>query len=958
MLSLGAIGFLFPLSLSALVLLPLLWWLLKVSPPRPKLVAFPPLRLLFGLSDKQETPDKSPWWLLVLRTALAVFVILAFAEPVLNPMKQTSSGSGPMVIVVDDTWAAAPQWKVRQSLLLNLIEEAARTSRPVSIATTALTLAPRAPVLTTAQAAREIALALMPQPFAADRFKAGLRLQQALQQTTAPEVFWLSDGLDYGQSANFSTALSTLGDGTGTLSIATPPKDFSILALLPPVIKSGDLIARVLTTQKPDAGVEFGAVRAVAANGRNLGQAALVPVEDGSLEARLTMPTQLRNRIRRLEITSQSSAGTVHLLDDRWRRRPVGLISGAARNLAQPLLGPLYYVRRALSPYAEIRQGENGSDGSTVNALLSQPLALLILADVGKLVGRDQTQVTDWVERGGVLVRFAGPRLANLNDELIPVDLRRGGRTLGGALTWSKPQKLAEFPRNSPFFGLKTSSEISISRQVLAEPTPGLGEKTWARLADGTPLVTASAKGSGLIVLFHVTANSDWSNLPLSGLFVNMLRAILEKSRVVDTSAQPGKAPALSTTAVSATLPPLQTLDGFGKLQQPPAIVEPIAANSVEKLNPGPVHPPGLYGASGILRAVNATNENTALKLMQDIAGTQTRISYAATPPVALKSWALALALVLLMADGIAVLFLSGRLAGLLRKTPRAAAIMFIALLPGLLLATSSTPARAQEPAPSSAEEVFALRASLITRLAYVITGKEQLDRVSAAGLTGLSLALQDRTSLEPGIPIGVNIATDELAFFPLLYWPVAPGAEPLSDKAAAKIDAYMKNGGTILFDTRDRQLAIPTPGGNITGPGSQTLRALLGKLDIPPLEIVPASHVLTKAFYLLQSFPGRWTGGPLWVEAASPATLAGNTGASGSINNDGVSSIIIGSNNYAAAWAIDPSNKYLFPVVPGGPRQREMAYRTGINIVMYALTGNYKADQVHLPALLERLGQ
>jgi hypothetical protein len=97
-----------------------------------------------------------------------------------------------------------------------------------------------------------------------------------------------------------------------------------------------------------------------------------------------------------------------------------------------------------------------------------------------------------------------------------------------------------------------------------------------------------------------------------------------------------------------------------------------------------------------------------------------------------------------------------------------------------------------------------------------------------------------------------------------------------------------------------------------------------------------------------MQTFPGRSNQGRLWVEAQGE----GNT------TTDGVTSIIIGSNDYAAAWAVNANGAPLLPVSPGGEDQREFAFRTGINIVMYALTGNYKSDQVHVPALLERLGQ
>jgi len=108
---------------------------------------------------------------------------------------------------------------------------------------------------------------------------------------------------------------------------------------------------------------------------------------------------------------------------------------------------------------------------------------------------------------------------------------------------------------------------------------------------------------------------------------------------------------------------------------------------------------------------------------------------------------------------------------------------------------------------------------------------------------------------------------------------------------------------------------------------------------------------VLTKSFYLMDRFPGRYDGGKLWVERSdSEGASVGNT--------DGVSGIIIGSNDYAAAWAMDEMGEPLYAAIPGSDRQHEFAVRTGINIVMYALTGNYKADQVHVPALLERLGQ
>ena len=210
------------------------------------------------------------------------------------------------------------------------------------------------------------------------------------------------------------------------------------------------------------------------------------------------------------------------------------------------------------------------------------------------------------------------------------------------------------------------------------------------------------------------------------------------------------------------------------------------------------------------------------------------------------------------------------------------------------------------------------------------------------AGLAGLSDVLNRRTAVEVAEPMEVNVETDDLVFFPLLYWAVVPGEAQPSPQAVQRLNRFLATGGTILFDTRDQGASTPFSSGDTQA----MLRQLARGLNVPPLVPAPPDHVLTKSFYLMPEFPGRWSGGKVWVEPAEDVV------------NDGVSSVIVGSNDWAGAWAIDRSGRPLYPVVPGGEPQREMAYRFGVNLVMYALTGNYKSDQVHVPAILERLGQ
>jgi hypothetical protein len=221
-------------------------------------------------------------------------------------------------------------------------------------------------------------------------------------------------------------------------------------------------------------------------------------------------------------------------------------------------------------------------------------------------------------------------------------------------------------------------------------------------------------------------------------------------------------------------------------------------------------------------------------------------------------------------------------------------------------------------------------------------TGISDVDDQTRTGLAGLSDVLNRRTAVETATPMDIDIETDELVFFPLLFWPVAEGQQLPSAKAIDKINRYLATGGTIFFDTRDHGESNALSAFQT----QQRLQRLVAGFNIPPLEPLPPDHVLTKAFYLMQEFPGRWSGGRIWIQPAEGKV------------NDGVASIIVGSNDYAGAWAIDPSGRTLYAVVPGGEPQREMAYRFGVNLVMYTLTGNYKTDQVHVPAILERLGQ
>ena len=968
-MSLGALAFLNPWLLGALAALPVIYLLLRAVPPHPRQITFPPTRILVGLENEEKTAAKSPWWLTLIRLLAAALIILALAEPVLNPSKEAAlDGDGPVAIVVDNGWASASHWSERARMIDRVIAEAEGQGRAVVVMPTASTVKTPTLRIEAPGESRSTAAAIVPQPFAPNRLQAVTALEKTLAESDggAPSIVWLSDGIDHGHAAEAADRLKALTQGA-TFAVIEDGAGTEALGLTAGIGESGKLEAKVLHAGR---GLRNGFVHAYSGRGQRLGETPFnLSATEDSTTVPLELPLELRNQVARVEIAGERSAGAVSLLDARSQWHRVALISGESREQAQPLLAPLYYIDKALKPYAELIEPKGSNLVAGIHDSLAQNATVLMMADIGTLSGDAKDNVRDWVNRGGVLVRFAGPRLENGGDELLPVPLRIGGRTLGGALSWSTPQPLAPFEDTSLFAGLEIPKEVNVNRQVLADPGAlGPDVEVWARLKDGTPLVTARKVGQGQIVLFHVTANSDWSNLPLSGLFVEMLRRIsalgtgvADSGEEATTLAASAGADATEAPDQPTVLPPLQTLDGYGILKAPPPTAQPVSAAKVHDLVPSLDHPPGYYGTGGSPRAVNVLNAKSELAALPALPTGAERLSYEAEGAKPMKSWLLLAALGLIFLDIIAVIFLQRGGFGIGRSSRRAPAAAAVAagLMVGLTSVFAMTSDVRAQSAPDTsvnqASDERAIEATSKVTLGYVLTGDPQVDEISRLGLDGLGRLLSVRTAVEPGRPMAVDIMKDEIAFFPVLYWPVLPNAQALPGPVLAKIDAYMKQGGLIVFDTQDYGQGMPS-GGMFGAQGETPLQRILGKLDVPRLEPVPENHVMTKAFYLLRNFPGRWDGGQLWVEA-QPERGTPDHERRARVS-DGVTSIIVSPNDFAAAWALDERGRPLYPTVGGGEDQREMAFRTGINIVMHALTGNYKADQVHVPALLERLGQ
>ncbi|MEO0816412.1 MAG: DUF4159 domain-containing protein [Pseudomonadota bacterium] len=892
-----------PLALAALVALPILWFILRATPPAPKNVELPSLRLLDGVEPREETPDRTPWWVLLLRILAVVAAVLGLAQPVYAPAGPPDAAeSGPLLVVVDDGWASAARWSDLQNAADAAIDAAGRDT-PVHLLFTAPKDRPLAPSERySRQDAQRILEAAAPVSWPVDRAAALERLQAA--NIRPSRILYASHGLTEGTDGDFLAGLASLG--TLDVYVTAPRGALAITSLSSDGNGVSVTLARTQTATEQDIPVS-----ALTLDGAALSTArAMFAAGESETLARFDLPGAALSRVSRFTVAGAQGAGTTWLWDNADRTRRVGLVS--IGESAQPLLSDVHYVRRALEPFATLIEGELS------DIILQKPDAI-ILTDVGTIPATDLTPLTDWIEAGGALIRFAGPRLAAQDDTLLPVPLRRTSRALGGALAWDQPQGLDGFTENSPFAGLPVPDDALVRQQVLAQPAADLQAKTWARLTDGSPVVTAARRGAGTLILFHVTAGPEWSDLPFSATFAQMLRRSIAAGRGEATAEGDG-----------AFVPQL-VLDGYGRLQSPDSTVAPLMSADFATVQPEPAHPPGLYRGPSGTRAINAA-AGTRYQPIEAWPGGTRLLGDAEARRLDLTGMLIAGALGLIALDLLVALLLSGRL---LRRRIIAAA------LPLLALALAAPPMADAQLRRAVGEDGLtkAEAAAINMRFGYIQTGDEALDRRVDAGLLGLSDMLYRRTSVEPVRPHALDPETDALELYPLIYMAVAPDAAPLSDASIAALNRYMRGGGALMIDTMR--------GGAGDG-GLEGLSDMLVGLDAPPLAPVPNDHVLTKSFYLIDRFPGRYERRRLWIETA---------GEDGGVIGDGVSRLFIGDADWVGAWAIDERRRPMFSV-DGGNEQREYAFRFGINLAMYVLTGNYKADQVHIPALLERLGE
>ncbi|RUU17370.1 RNA-binding protein, partial [Mesorhizobium sp. M7A.T.Ca.TU.009.01.3.2] len=321
-----------PMVLWGLLALPVIWWLLRLTPPKPQTEIFPPLKILARVLKREETPQQSPWWLTLLRLLMAALIVAALADPVFNPREKLPAEGAALALVIDNDWASAADWGKRVATAERLINDAGSNGVPIVIAFTAEKANAEIGPFDAATALDRLRAA-KPRPIPTDRPAVYARVAGVLETLPGASVAVLADGLAAkGDEAAFNTLLSknaarvvwATADRlslTGLTAADNQVDGFALTAIRAP----GDPAPAQVTAGAFDD------------KGRRIADATLT-FSPGETTATGTMavPFELRNDFASIALDGERQAGAVRVLDESSKRRRVGLLSQAEADQAQP----------------------------------------------------------------------------------------------------------------------------------------------------------------------------------------------------------------------------------------------------------------------------------------------------------------------------------------------------------------------------------------------------------------------------------------------------------------------------------------------------------------------------------------------------------------------------------------------------------------------------------------------
>ena len=892
------IGFSNIYALFGLLLIPIIWIIVKSFPPVPKSYNFSSFFLLDKIEHDAPKNEKTPLWLVIFRIFFFILIVLFFSKPFIkNNSSVTDEKYEKYLIIADTGWSMAKDWHKFKELIQEISQEAEKNKKEILFFHSNLNTYKDLKIFDTSFALSNYLENLYPQPL---QFTKGSldKLMQDESIFKKSKVFIVSSKFDFQNFNTYYKKFNLINNYSNNYYFINPLDTVLIINNIK--VTQDEIICEVLRLGKNNFKQNFFLNVETINNEIIYRNKHSIKENENNKIINLSFPTEVFNQIKSIKIVGQNHAGAKYYFDDFSKRKNIAILNDNEFYKESPLLSPVYYLKKSLDSKHNIKVGK-------IDNIIKQEFSTIIIPETGKILNEHNKQLNDWLLKGGNLIRFSGNSLVQEKSNFLPSqDTYSRIRNIEGQLTINNKLFISNFEKDSIFAGLQIPQDIIINKQLIFD-TYSKQVNVLAKLNDNTPLVSMKKFGEGKIILFHIGANNDWSNLPISSLFPDMLNRVLLFSKNDNSSN-------LKNLNLN------KEIDGFGNLVLPKKIVTLDSFDKLETVKPSYNTPPGQYENNQISIALNLStniNQHQSEKIYTSMLS-----DYSFVSTKDLSSSILKIILTMFILDILLSIMIKNNL-NFSRIFANRNNLLVIVLFFITFIKLDNI----------SASDTF---------LAYVKIKNSQINNISENGLETIRNLLITRTSINPKGVIGLDIKSDNIYSYPFIYWPLTKNLLSIKKPEIIKIKNYLDNGGIFFFDI----IGFSRKNLNLKEKKFQEIRKFLNEIEANELSIIPKGHTLTKSFYLLNKFPGKWDNKILFVENSNLQY------------KDGVSSIILGFNNWSKAWAVDDNNLPLFPVVPGGERQRELSYRFGINIAMYALTGNYKSDQIHSKSILKRLSK
>ncbi|MFN5174437.1 MAG: BatA domain-containing protein, partial [Holosporaceae bacterium] len=654
-----------PLWLLPLLLLPLLWWWLRQRDRQPLTVAFPATRLLLNFVNLVPRA-RPPIWRRVLQLLLLASLMVALAQPYW-PSRRPPIANQPTLLVLDNGWLAGQHWGSLQQAAITLLDQLP-ADQPVYVISTTSLAAPLPPLGQPPIAVDEAKAMIgrwQPNSWPIDPgFAEHLKVQPWWYQLG--QVWWLTGSMQDQASKNVMGNLEAALPMGGRLRPLLVGRQQAVLTGLTPLNSLNSLNSLTVPT---DTALPANAIKPegwlvqLNSSGGSQRQELQLVDEDGQLLAQqqvtlvggaqtipLLAPTPQLAKASQLRLVGQRHPGAVWLLPVGAGHAGVGLIGEAASLQSRPPLSQAaHYLTQALQPSPPVM--------ADVTALLAEgggnPIpAMMLWPEDQMLNAEERAALTAWVSRGGVLLRLGvsvdsndgsygslsfGDRAQSNNgvitDALLPGRLLAEPRRFGGLLS-PQVQQRVRATANTPVADLP-EVELAIQQAWLSLPDVEQASETWLSLPDGSPLLSARPLGQGWLLLLHVPATPNWSDLPMSTLFPQLLQRLAmfagQQPAVRGMVAMPAHGQSLAgdlATATEALPAPLSVpaptktaglmawrqLDGYGRLVPAQSHSQALPLDKPTAVTYD--HPPGYYGMAGSARPLNPDWQAAGLQIL------------------------------------------------------------------------------------------------------------------------------------------------------------------------------------------------------------------------------------------------------------------------------------------------------------------------------------------------------